>query len=94
MFDNLLFGRSISLFFFNQVGSPLFQLPEWLPLGEALCDVDPETREAAVQVLSQAEVDHIVADCLGAQLGIWKTPGPLCDTPFLGDLESNSLPMT
>lgn len=44
----------------------MFQLPKWLPLGEALCDVDPETREAAVQVLSQAEVDHVVADCLGA----------------------------
>ena len=31
---------------------------------EALCDVDPETRQAAVEVLSKAE-DHVVAECSG-----------------------------
>lgn len=64
----------------------MFQLPKWLPLGEALCDVDPETREAAVQVLSQAEVDHVVADCLGAS-GLARSGRHLagrCATFFLG----------
>lgn len=31
---------------------------------EALSDVDPETRQAAVEVLSKAEV-HVVAECSG-----------------------------
>lgn len=34
-------------------------------VSKALCDVDPETREAALEVLSKAEVDYVLAECAG-----------------------------